>query len=59
MVEPISDHGSDEDTPDCEHCGEPVAGPDHRVITRVEDGQAVTVHFCEETCLQRWRVENE
>ena len=57
-VDPTSDLGEgvdEDDAPDCETCGEPVVDtPDHRVVTRVEDGKVETFHFCDGTCRQAW-----
>lgn len=58
MADPTSDVGNvdEEDAPRCETCGEPIVeDPDHTVIPRVEDGQAVHYHFCGEECAAEWR----
>lgn len=56
MVDPTSDLGTDvteEDAPRCEVCGEPILNePTHRVVTRIEDGEVRTTHFCDEECKQ-------
>jgi uncharacterized protein with PIN domain len=58
MVDPTSDLNEDvpeEEAPRCAVCDEPlVENPDHRVVTRVEDGTVVTTHFCNESCRAEW-----
>jgi len=58
MVDPTSELNEDvseEEAPRCAVCDEPlVREPDHRVVTRVEDGQVVTTHFCDEDCRAEW-----
>lgn len=57
-VDPTSDLGEDVDedeAPDCATCGEPVVdAPDHRVVTRVVDGNVEALHFCDESCRLAW-----
>ncbi len=54
MVDPTSDLGEDvteEDAPVCETCEEPIVQlPTHRVISSIEDGTAVHLHFCDDDC---------
>ena len=46
---------TDEDSPACRQCGDPVASSsDYRVVTTVEDGEAVYNHFCSDDCLESW-----
>lgn len=57
MVDPTSDLGEsvdDEDAPSCTTCGDSVAGPERRVVTRIEDGQIRHVHFCSDACRDEW-----
>jgi hypothetical protein len=56
MVDPTSDlgEGDEEDAPPCEACGDPVAGPGRRVLTRVEDGRVHHRHFCSDDCRASW-----
>lgn len=58
MVEPTSTLEEDvdpDDAPDCNHCGAPVVGERHRVVSDVEDGTARHRHFCDDECLAAWR----
>ena len=54
MVDPTSDLGEDvdeADAPSCATCGSKIVqSPTHRVVTRVEDGNVQTRHFCSEEC---------
>lgn len=44
---------TDEDGPACRHCGDPVeSDSEQRVVTTVEDGEAVYDHFCSDDCLE-------
>lgn len=58
MVDPTSELNEDvdeDDAPNCETCGASLANaPDHRVVTRVDDGSVVTVHFCDDDCRAEW-----
>lgn len=57
MVDPTSDLNEDvdeEEAPRCAACGDPVVGPDHRVVTWVEEGTARTEHFCDDACRDAW-----
>lgn len=58
MVDPTSDLCEDvteEDAPRCRVCSEPIVNkPSHRVITWVEDGTAMTAHFCGPDCRAEW-----
>ena len=46
---------TDEDSPACRQCGQPVASStDYRVVTAVEDGETVYKHFCSDDCLESW-----
>lgn len=58
MVDPTSDLCEDvteEDAPRCTVCSEPIVNePTHRVVTWVEDGAAVTAHFCSPDCRAEW-----
>ena len=58
MVDPTSDLNEDvseEDAPRCAVCDEPlVSDPDHRVVTRIEDGRVVTEHFCSDEHRDSW-----
>ncbi|WP_254763217.1 DUF7576 family protein [Natrinema marinum] len=48
---------TDEDGPECRHCGDPVgSSPEQRVITTVEDGATVYKHFCSDDCLELWEA---
>jgi hypothetical protein len=61
MVDPTSELGEgleESDAPTCATCGEPlVDAPGHRVVTWVEDGRAVTRHFCDGDCRAEWEDE--
>ncbi len=49
-----------ESAPACEVCGEPIVNsPSHRVVTAVEDGEAVTWNFCSDDHRERWLAERE
>ena len=49
---------TDEDGPECRTCGQPVADSrDRRVVSTVEDGAAVHLHFCDDDCLESWEDE--
>jgi len=51
MVDPTSDVGEDADTYECAACGSRVElGPDHRVVTWIDEGEVQTLHFCDEAC---------
>ncbi|MFC6825747.1 DUF7576 family protein [Halopelagius fulvigenes] len=54
MVDPTSDIGEDADestAQECANCGEKILqSPTHRVVTRVEDGEARHRHFCSDEC---------
>ncbi len=58
MVDPTSDLNEDvaeDDAPTCAVCGDAlVQNPDHRVITRVTDGEVETTHFCSEAHRDEW-----
>lgn len=58
MVDPTSELGEDvseDDAPVCGNCGEPIVqSPDHRVVTRVDDGEVETIHFCDDDCHAAW-----
>lgn len=57
MVDPTSDLGEvddDEDAPSCETCGDSAAGPERRVVTRIEDGQVRHWNFCDDACRDEW-----
>jgi|GEM_PF-993283 len=58
MVDPTSELNEDvseEEAPTCAVCGEAlVQDPDHRVVTRVEDGQVETTHFCGDAHREEW-----
>ena len=60
MVDPTSDIGEDvtEDTaPECEQCSDKIIqSTSHRVVTAVEDGQAVHHHFCSDACRDKWQA---
>jgi len=46
---------SDDDGTPCVVCGDNVEEAIHRrVISRIEDGQAVHRHFCTDDCLLTW-----
>ncbi len=48
---------TDEDGPDCHQCGDPVqATGAQRVVTTVEDGEALYTHFCSDECLTAWKA---
>ena len=54
MIDPTSDVGDTtaETAPTCATCGDPIVDtPDHRVVTRIEDDEVRTRHFCDEACL--------
>lgn len=60
MIDPTSDVGQDtaETAPTCSACGEQILNePTHRVLTRIEDAQVKTDHFCDEDCLQTFETE--
>lgn len=61
MVDPTSDLGEDiteETAPECDICGAKIVqSPTHRVISAIEDGQAVHRHFCGESCHDEWLSE--
>ena len=58
MVDPTSglnEDVSEDDAPTCAVCGDAlVENPDHRVLTRVDDDQVVTTHFCSDAHRERW-----
>jgi hypothetical protein len=58
MVDPTSDIGEDVDessAPACHTCGKKiVVEPDHRVVSWVDDGSVVSLHFCDDACLDAW-----
>lgn len=58
MVDPTSDLNEDvseDEAPTCAVCGDSlVDNPDHRVITRVEDGAVTTTHFCSDAHRDEW-----
>jgi uncharacterized protein with PIN domain len=58
MVDPTSDLNEDvseEEAPTCAVCGAAlVQDPDHRVVTRVDDGQVETTHFCSDAHREEW-----
>ncbi|WP_265110167.1 DUF7576 family protein [Halosolutus halophilus] len=46
---------TDEDGPDCHRCGVAVASTgEQRVVSTVEDGEAIHTHFCSDDCLTAW-----
>jgi hypothetical protein len=46
---------TDEDPPSCLACGDPVTeSGERRVVSVVENGEAVHHQFCSETCLDSW-----
>jgi hypothetical protein len=54
MIDPTSDVGgsTDETAPACTTCGEAIVDEaDHRVVTRIDEGEVRTMHFCDEACL--------
>lgn len=57
MVDSTSNAGdAAEDAPRCLVCGRSAAETaEHRVVTAVEDGEAVHRHFCSTDCLEEWR----
>lgn len=60
MIDPTSDVGEDteETAPTCATCGEKIVNePSHRVLTRIEDGEVKTEHFCDEACLSAFDTE--
>ena len=57
MTDPTSEAGltDPDEAPDCEVCGDPIVdSPTHRVVTAVEDGEAVTWHFCSADHRDAW-----
>jgi hypothetical protein len=58
MVDPTSDLGegvSEAEAPRCETCDEPThGGPDHRVVTWIEDDEVRSVQFCGQDCRAEW-----
>jgi uncharacterized protein with PIN domain len=58
MVDPTSELNEDvseEEAPTCAVCGEAlVQDPAHRVVTRVDDGQVETTHFCSDAHREEW-----
>lgn len=58
MVDPTSDLNetvSEDEAPTCAVCGDSlVQDPDHRVVTRIEDGAVETTHFCSEAHHDEW-----
>lgn len=49
---------TDADSSECRTCNQPVADSrDRRVVTTVEDGAAVHLHFCDDDCLEVWESE--
>ena len=61
MVDPTSDLGEDvteENAPVCETCEQPIVQlPTHRVISAIEDGTAVHLHFCDDDCQAAYLAE--
>ncbi|WP_195155991.1 DUF7576 family protein [Halococcus agarilyticus] len=54
MIDPTSDVGgsTEETAPTCTTCGEAIVDePDHRVVTRIDEDEVRTEHFCDEDCL--------
>ena len=54
MVDPTSDVGEDteESAPTCAACEKKIINePTHRVLTRIEDSEVKTEHFCDGDCL--------
>jgi hypothetical protein len=48
---------TDEDTPECRHCGDSVgSSAEQRVITTIEDGTTVYKHFCSDDCRDIWEA---
>ncbi|ELY42804.1 DUF7576 family protein [Natronorubrum tibetense] len=46
---------TDEDSPECRTCGDPVASSsEQRVVTTLENGETVYQHFCSDDCLESW-----
>ncbi|MFC4436637.1 MULTISPECIES: DUF7576 family protein [Natrialbaceae] len=46
---------TDEDAPECRACGDPVTeGGERRVVSIVENGEAVHYQFCSAACLESW-----
>lgn len=46
---------TDDDSPECRQCGDPVASSsEQRVVTTLEDGEAVYRYFCTTDCLENW-----
>ena len=46
---------TDEDGPDCHHCGGDVASTENqRVISTIENGKALHTYFCSDDCLASW-----
>jgi hypothetical protein len=58
MVDPTSELGEElpeDQLPACASCGSRIpTGPDHRVITWVEDDEVRSAHFCDERCRMDW-----
>ena len=58
MVDPTSDIGEDVDessAPTCHMCGKKIVKePDHRVVSWIDDGSIVTLHFCTGSCRESW-----
>jgi hypothetical protein len=58
MIDPTSDIGEDvdeSDAPTCHTCGKKiVAEPNHRIVSWVEDGSVVHLHFCDDDCRRAW-----
>jgi len=58
MVDPTSNIGEDvseENAPECEQCGTKIMqSVTHRVVTAIDDGQAVHHHFCTDACHDEW-----
>ena len=57
MVDPTSDVGNvpPAEAPTCDTCGATIReGADHRVVTRIANGQVETAHFCDEGCRGAW-----
>jgi len=48
---------TDEDTPECRHCGDSVgSSAEQRVITTIEDRTTVYKHFCSDDCRDIWEA---
>jgi len=58
MADPTSDLGEnvpDEELPLCDSCESRIAtGPQHRVITWIDEGSVRSAHFCDESCRMAW-----